>query len=558
MVDLHAHTYHSDGTLSPTELVELALEKNLTALAVTDHDTSGGVAEAVDRAFDTSLEIIPGVELSTEYKGIDLHIVGLFVNHNDKEFIRLNDAIVRDRTERAIRMCERLTEYGMPVDYKELVSFSTPEGGRPPILTRGHFGRFLLHKGYVASIKEAFDKYIGEDGPCYEPWDRITPKEGIRRIRNANGFPIFAHPLKYGFSDEELRSLIVRLKSYGLKGIEVYYSSHTEEETAYVKRLAEEYDLLPSGASDFHGSNKPDIELGTGRGNLCIDESILLNIKHKHFNVDENTKAFFSDYDGTLSTSWKTISEKTHRAIKQWTENGNIFVLSSGRPLSDIFRIRREQLPFKNLYLIGSDGAEIYDCDNETLLSYEGMPKDVCADVIAMAKEEGIYVHAYSQEGIIAREETIENIEYRKWVPLPIDFIGEQFDRELPVKPPKILAIVPEGQERMMSFREKIMKKYAGQLICVFSSNHYMEIISARVDKGKGMLWLSRRLGIDRENTFAAGDAENDSFMIEQAGTGIVMKNGLTRFPALSDIADVITSEDNDHDGLAEILLKNC
>ena len=191
------------------------------------------------------------------------------------------------------------------------------------------------------------------------------------------------------------------------------------------------------------------------------------------------------------------------------------------------------------------------------MLSYEGMPVDVCADIIAMAKEEGLYLHAYSRDGIIAEMETEENVEYRRWVPLPIEFIGDQFNKALPIRPPKILVISPEGREKMMPLREKIMTKYAGKLLCVFSSDHYMEIVSARVDKGKGMLWLARHLGIDPANTLAAGDAENDSYMIKAAGTGIVMKNGLELFPSLKDVADIITEEDNDHDGLADIILSH-
>lgn len=268
-IDLHVHSKMSDGTLTPTEVVKLAYEKGLSAIALTDHDTVDGVEEAINAGKEYGVEVIPGVELSAEYKGSDLHILGLKVDIYNEEFAR-KVAVCRDsRYNRNLKMVEKLNEQGFSITWEEMLK----RFGNITI-TRAHFAQYLIDEGYVASKEEAFSKYLEPGRPCYVSREKVTPKEAIDMILGAGGHPILAHPMLYKMPLDRLESVIVMLKDYGLQGIEAVYSLNRPEDDSYLAKLAKRHGLYVTGGSDFHGEIKPHIALGTGKGNLRITKSL--------------------------------------------------------------------------------------------------------------------------------------------------------------------------------------------------------------------------------------------------------------------------------------------
>lgn len=269
-IDLHVHSNASDGTYTPTELVEYAVKKGLAAMALTDHDTVDGVEEAKRAAEGTRLLLIPGVELSAEYRGRDIHILGLRLNEQSQQLLSYLQVFKAARDERNERMAERLTEYKMPVTVEEL-----KEEYGDAVLTRAHFAKLLKKKGYVQSYEEAFARFLGDDKPCYVPRERITPEGAIELIHEAEGVAVLAHPLLYHMGQEELELLAARLKGCGLDGIEAIYSMNKGQDERRMKELAGKYGLFITGGSDFHGATKPHIDLGTGQGRLFVPAGLL-------------------------------------------------------------------------------------------------------------------------------------------------------------------------------------------------------------------------------------------------------------------------------------------
>lgn len=266
-IDLHTHSNASDGTCTPTEVVQRAAQKGLHAMALTDHDTVSGVEEATNAAVSLSLpiQVIPGTELSVAYQKQDIHIVGLFVDHCNKAFQDMTRLLIRRRQERNEEMIRRFNKNGIPVTYEDLT-----QGNPDAVITRAHFARYLVEHQIVKMPNEAFKKYLDPGCPYFIPREYIQPEDGIEIIRKAGGVPILAHPLHYKLPQKELEALIARLKDAGLMGIEVKYSNHTMQDEYYAGQLASRFHLLPSGGSDFHGANKPAIDIGTGRGNLAV------------------------------------------------------------------------------------------------------------------------------------------------------------------------------------------------------------------------------------------------------------------------------------------------
>ena len=272
-IDLHVHSDKSDGSLSPSDLVSYAIKQGVSAFALTDHDTVDGIDEAIAASKGTSVTVIPGIELSTAYEGKDIHIVGLFIDKEQPAFRERIGRFANARINRNLEMCDKLTEYGMPITYDELTA-AFPDA----VITRAHYARLMMQKGYVKSLKEAFERYIGDYGPCFIPRKKITPEEGVRFILSANGLPVFAHPMQYGMGDAKLQQLIDSLKEAGLIAIEAIYCTHTPSEEAKLCKLARENGLLISGGSDFHCKAKPGLELGTGYGRLHVPQEVLDNL----------------------------------------------------------------------------------------------------------------------------------------------------------------------------------------------------------------------------------------------------------------------------------------
>lgn len=309
-IDLHVHSNRSDGTYSPRELVGHAMEKGLAAFALTDHDTVDGLAEAVEcaaslrqaqaleQADDRPMvpEVIPGIEFSTKYtspgasgtlprtdeeegrkaRGQEVHIVGLDIDYQNPAFRARLQEFVDSRTARNHKMCRLLQEAGMDVTYEALRAES-PDA----VITRAHYARYMLNHGYVKSMAEAFDRYIGDRCPCYVPREKVTPVQAVRLILEAGGIPVLAHPILYRMSDARLEALTAELKEAGLIGIEAIYSTYKPHEERQIRALAKKYDLRISGGSDFHGTNKPGLDLGTGCGNLFVPYEVLTDLRKR-------------------------------------------------------------------------------------------------------------------------------------------------------------------------------------------------------------------------------------------------------------------------------------
>ncbi len=282
-VDLHTHSNKSDGSYSPAQLVDYAVAKGLCAVALTDHDTIDGLAEAVEHAEALSqaglpsVEVVPGIEFSTKYEEQDVHIVGLYIAYDSPAFRSELQRFVDSRTGRNIKMCSNLREAGIDISYDKLQA-RNPDA----VITRAHYASFLLEEGYVKSRQDAFAQYLGDHTKYFVPREKVTPAQAVSLILTAGGIPILAHPPLYHMGKERLDSLVSSLKDAGLMGIEALYSTYTHQDERDMRRLADKYGLLLSGGSDFHGANKPNLDLGTGYGSLFVPEEFLSGIKAAH------------------------------------------------------------------------------------------------------------------------------------------------------------------------------------------------------------------------------------------------------------------------------------
>lgn len=274
IVDLHVHSNKSDGSFSPSELVNYAIEKGLSAFALTDHDTTDGLDEAIEAAKGKDIEVIPGIEFSTEYEGKDIHIVGLYIDYKGEIFQKHIHAFADSRIERNRKMCQNLQTAGIDISYEKLLT-AFPDS----VITRAHYAKYLLNIGAVKSMPEAFDKYLGDHTRYFVPREKVTPMQAVQLILDAGGIPVLAHPTLYHMSDRRLELLLYRLKEVGLVAMECIYSTYSPAEERQMKALAQKYNLLPSGGSDFHGTTKPKLDLAVGYGSLVVPEEILVNLR---------------------------------------------------------------------------------------------------------------------------------------------------------------------------------------------------------------------------------------------------------------------------------------
>lgn len=271
-VDLHLHTKASDGALAPEELVELASNLNLVTISITDHDNVEGIDAAVNAGKRRGVEVIPGVEMSSDLNGRDVHILGYFIDHHDQKLVQLLKRLREARQDRALKMVDRLREMGLDIYLREVIDMAG-EGS----LGRAHIAKVLLKKGYIHDIQEAFDRYIGRGMPGYVGKKAYSPAEIIAVIRSVGGVPILAHP---GISnvDDYISDFVVN----GLQGLEAYHSEHSQEQTELYKNRAEEMGIIVTGGSDCHG-------LGSSRGLIigsvyvpdkCLDDLKKLKFVH--------------------------------------------------------------------------------------------------------------------------------------------------------------------------------------------------------------------------------------------------------------------------------------
>lgn len=274
-IDLHCHSTRSDGTLTPRELVLHAKNSGLSAIALTDHDSVNGITEAKKAAEEIGFELIPGIEFSVA-ADTELHIIGLFLDPENPVLLDTINELIGSRKRRMADICEKLTALSLPVSYEEAQSAA---GG--DFVGRAHIAKVMIEKGYLKSVKEAFDKYIGIGKPAYSTKKELTVESAIKAINAAGGRAFLAHLNQTGYSEDELYELLKKMKEYGLCGIEGYYPEYTDEQISQYRTLAYKLGLVFSGGSDFHGDMKPAVKIGTGRDNISIPYYALENIK-KH------------------------------------------------------------------------------------------------------------------------------------------------------------------------------------------------------------------------------------------------------------------------------------
>ncbi len=271
-IDLHVHTTASDGTCSPAEVVRIAKEKGLSAIAITDHDTVAGYAEAAAEGERVGLEVVPGMEISTRYLG-PVHILGYYLDTKSPVLNEVTDWLVQDRDKRNRKMARLMQEDGLPVDYDEMRERFGAVIGRP------HFAEVLVELGLAENVQDAFARYVERGQKYYAARNFLPIERSIRLIREAGGVPVMAHPFQYKLQDAQLRELLDLCVKNGLMGMECRYSGYTEEQVQYLLALAKEYSLVPTGGSDFHGSVKPHIALGDGTGGLFVPYRFLNGVK---------------------------------------------------------------------------------------------------------------------------------------------------------------------------------------------------------------------------------------------------------------------------------------
>jgi predicted metal-dependent phosphoesterase TrpH len=254
----------------------LAKAKGLKSVAITDHDTIDGIAEALEEADRSGIELIPGVEMSVRYKNGEIHILGYDIEPKNQSLINQLIQLKQGREERNPEIVERLRNLGLNLEYREVKAIAGEATvGRP------HIAKVLLNKGYVASIAEAFERYLKEGAPAFVPRTTLKPEQAIDLIIGAGGIPVLAHPFRMDGGPQAAEILLSELVPSGLKGLEVLYSTHDSSEVEFASKLAKKFGLLMTGGSDFHGENKPGIELGSGKGNLRIPYDLVQEMRAK-------------------------------------------------------------------------------------------------------------------------------------------------------------------------------------------------------------------------------------------------------------------------------------
>ena len=272
LIDLHSHTNESDGSTSPSQLIDIARRAQVRVLAITDHDTFAGYDLALPIATGAGIDLICGIEISAKLRGHSAHLLGYFIKSDKIGSLRdWIQELQSSRRERNARLASRLRELGIDLTLEEAEARGRVNTGRP------HFAEILVEKGYAATIQEAFDKYLDEAAPGYVHRNEPEFFDAIQKIRRAGGIASLAHPVRLKC---DLMSVLPQLREAGLNAIEVYHSDHMPADTQLYLSLAKEYGLLRTGGSDFHGATKPDLELGRGRGgNLEIPSDVVEQLR---------------------------------------------------------------------------------------------------------------------------------------------------------------------------------------------------------------------------------------------------------------------------------------
>ena len=282
--DLHNHSIYSDGTFTPEELVKEAERQNLSAIALTDHNSVMGLERFFACGKNSKVKLVGGIEFSTDYKGTELHILGLFVSESEKNNI---DSIVENalklKEQSNIDVVNKIRDMGYDISYEEIKK-SSPSGK----INRANIDSVMVKKNIVESVNQAFEKFLNPKLGLYHPPKKLSSLEIIDAINNMGAVSVLAHPFLDLKTEEKLREFLDDTKIHHMDGMEVYYSKFSREQTEYAEKLADEYGLLKSGGSDFHGDNKPEISMGKGKGNLFIPYQCYENLRKRY--EEKNSK----------------------------------------------------------------------------------------------------------------------------------------------------------------------------------------------------------------------------------------------------------------------------
>jgi hypothetical protein len=275
MIDLHVHSIFSDGSLTPAQLVDTAEREKLTAMGLTDHDSTDGIAPFLSACQGRKLKGIGGVEISVDYNPGTMHMLGYFVQPDNGPLREVLSLIRDGRDVRNREILGKLNSLGLNITWDQVKEKAV--GG---VMGRPHFAQALVDAGYVKAFKDAFDRYLAKGKPAYADRFRLTPQKGIELIRGAGGVAVLAHPATLRQSAADLRKLAGELREAGLQGVEVYYSEHSAGQVEQYSKLCKDYGLLMTGGSDFHGTINPDIKLGRGFGSLEVPDALLADLYH--------------------------------------------------------------------------------------------------------------------------------------------------------------------------------------------------------------------------------------------------------------------------------------
>ncbi|NQT91278.1 MAG: PHP domain-containing protein [Lentisphaerae bacterium] len=278
MIDLHAHSTFSDGSLTPAELVAEGRRMGLSALALTDHDNMAGIDPFLEAGREqipgSEMECIPGVEISAEVPKGTMHVLGYFMDHTDPELNRSLAMIRGGREERNDRIIERLRELGLELTREEIAAYAGED-----VLGRPHIAQAMMARGYVSTFKAAFDQYLAKGKPGYVDRLRLTPEESVQAIRLAGGVAVLSHPFTLEQGPDDLKRRLAELRDAGLQGVETYYSEHSAAQVSEYLALASSLGLIPTGGSDFHGEINPKVRLGIGFGSLRVPDDVVAQLR---------------------------------------------------------------------------------------------------------------------------------------------------------------------------------------------------------------------------------------------------------------------------------------
>ena len=274
--DLHTHTIASDGSDTPTELIKKAAFAQLSAVAITDHDTVDGIPEGMEASNNYPIEVVPGIELSVMAPKGNMHVLGYFIDIKSPELLKVIKLVQEARSERNPKILNKLDGLGIHISEAELEDMA--QGGQ---IGRPHIARALVEHGYVKSLSDAFEKYLKKGAAAYVPKSILTPQKAFEAIHQAKGVAVLAHPISLQVSPSELEHFITQWIPDGLDGMECYYSEHDDKTTQLCLSLAKKHGLVATGGSDYHGKAKPYIKLGVGKGNLHIPYKCVSDLKKR-------------------------------------------------------------------------------------------------------------------------------------------------------------------------------------------------------------------------------------------------------------------------------------